>query len=381
MLRVVQLNLAFDARLATAGALLDAYHTLTGWARAMTAAGARVLTVQRFTHAAELSRGDVAYRFVVDGVRGVPRPWDRLERVAAAIAADPPDVVHVNGLMFPGAVQTLRARLPRQTAIVLQDHSGALPRALPWPLDRAVRARWRRALAHADACSFTDGGLADRWHRFGLTDAATVLEIAEASTDISAVPRAAAVERTGITADPALLWVGRLTPSKDPLTLLHGLARARAQRAGARCWMIFDSGPLEPAVREMIASSPALRDAVIIVGAVPHERIADYYTAADVFVSASRHEGSGYALIEAMACGATPCVTDIPAFRQLTGPVGARWAAGDADSCAAALRSVADAHRRDREAVRRHFEATLDWRVIGRRTFAAYAAVASRRRT
>ena len=46
--------------------------------------------------------------------------------------------------------------------------------------------------------------------------------------------------------------------------------------------------------------------------------MAAFYSAADLFVVGSHHEGSGYSLMEACACGAMPVVTDIPTFRLLT---------------------------------------------------------------
>ena len=83
-----------------------------------------------------------------------------LRGVIAAVADATPDVVHVNGLMFAGAVAALRALLPARTVLVLQDHSGSLPRALPWPLDRLQASRWRDAFRSADACTFTARALA-----------------------------------------------------------------------------------------------------------------------------------------------------------------------------------------------------------------------------
>jgi hypothetical protein len=49
--------------------------------------------------------------------------------------------------------------------------------------------------------------------------------------------------------------------------------------------------------------------------------------AADLFVSGSQREGSGTALLESLACGLPPIVTDIPSFRMLTcdGRIGALW--------------------------------------------------------
>ena len=128
-----------------------------------------------------------------------------------------------------------------------------------------------------------------------------VLEIPEASTTIAPVDRREAAARTGITGGPALLWVGRLDANKDPLTVLAALAQALPQLPGARCWMIFQGGELEGAVRRRVDGDAILRERVTLVGSVPHDRMPDYYCAADILISGSHHEGSGYALIEAMA--------------------------------------------------------------------------------
>ena len=117
-----------------------------------------------------------------------------------------------------------------------------------------------------------------------------------------------------------------------------------------------------------------------MLGSIPHERLPDYYSAADIFVSGSHHEGSGYALIEAMACGLTPCVTDIPAFRALVGGSGIRWPTQQSEACAAALVDLAQRDLvSERSLVRRHFERTLSWKVIGERTVAAYETLVRRR--
>ena len=62
----------------------------------------------------------------------------------------------------------------------------------------------------------------------------------------------------------------------------------------------------------------------------PHADMPAWFSAADLFVVGSHHEGSGYALMEACACGAVPVVSDIPTFRLLAGGAGALWPPGDA---------------------------------------------------
>ena len=92
----------------------------------------------------------------------------------------------------------------------------------------------------------------------------------------------------------------------------------------------------------------------------------------------SHDEGSGYALIEALACGLPPLVTDIPAFRALTsrGTVGALFCPGDAAGFRSALLTLAARERGElRRAARRHFEETLHFDFVGRQLVAAYAAL------
>jgi len=103
----------------------------------------------------------------------------------------------------------------------------------------------------------------------------------------------------------------------------------------------------------------ALSDRVRLLGSVEHGRLAAFYSAADLFVLGSHHEGSGYALIEALACGCVPVVTDVPPFRRHhgDGSVGALWPVGDAARCAEALARLARADLpAARAAATAHFE-------------------------
>ena len=104
--------------------------------------------------------------------------------------------------------------------------------------------------------------------------------------------------------------------------------------------------------------------------------------AADLLVSGSHREGSGFALIEAMACGLPPVVTDIPSFRALTGgAVGRLWRRGDATDLAAALRwQWASRNPQQRAAIRAHFERRLSLPAIGQAFGAAYDELRGARR-
>ena len=140
---------------------------------------------------------------------------------------------------------------------------------------------------------------------------------------------------------------------------------------------------LLPAVRERLHASSALQTRVRLVGRVPHHAMAAFDSAADVFVLGSHHEGSGYALLEACACGVTPVVTDIPAFRVMTagGTLGALWAPGDAHAFARALVETWESDlRATRARMAEHFDRELSWPAIGRQAMAIYGEVVTRRR-
>ena len=200
------------------------------------------------------------------------------------------------------------------------------------------------------------------------------------STRLVPVPREEARQITGVSGDPAVLWVGRLASIKDPLTVLNGFASARGALPRAVLTIVHSGGELLDDVRQVIGADPRLSDRVRLVANVPREQIAAFFSAADLFVSGSRHEACGLALLEAMACGVQPVVPDIPAFAALTGrgACGVLWAPGDAESCAQALRRAGQGER-SRARIRDYFNRTLTWPHIGRAALEAYHTIAHRR--
>ena len=372
-MRIVQVNPGVDEQLKEPEELLARCFTLTGWSEALVEAGARsVGVVQRFHRDATIVRNGVRYLF-------------RRRGVAAAVRHGAvPDLVHVNGLIFPACVWRLRRALPDDRAIVVQDHGNRLDAERRGVMRGVRHALWRRGLRSADAFIFTAADQDAPWRRADLIGAGQAAYHAlEAGTAFRAAPRAAARQATGVSGSPALLWVGRLDANKDPLTVLSGFERALAMLPNARLTMIYGEDTLLADVKARIAASSALDGRVRLAGAVPHERMPQFYSAADIFVAGSHHEGSGYALLEACACGAVPVVTDIPSFAAITanGSLGATWTPGDADGFARALAEVSS---RDLAALGRRVSDYADrafrWPAVGRRAIAIYRDVIARRR-
>ena len=373
-MKLVIVNYAFDARIESPDALLDAYHTLTGWSDAAVGAGLSVQVVQAFTRNATVRRGAVDYRLCESAGR---RSY-AARTLHATVVASHPDVVHVNGLDVPLQTALLRRALPGSTALVVQDHGGVPSGRLS--VAGAVR---RRAMRAADGYLFTSRAQARPWVQGGFIGReADVYDVLEASTHMRPIDRATARRVTGMTGAPAVLWVARLDANKDPLTVLAGFEQALAAIPDATLTMAYGGDVLLPAVRQRIAASTLLADRVRLVGAIPHARLAAWYSAADVFVIGSAREGSGYALLEACACGALPVVTDIAPFRAITGnaSIGLHWPVGDVGALAEALIT---AGRRELEQERRgvlhHFARHLSWDVVGRRACHIYERVCEAR--
>ncbi|MDQ2726612.1 MAG: glycosyltransferase family 4 protein [Actinomycetota bacterium] len=101
------------------------------------------------------------------------------------------------------------------------------------------------------------------------------------------------------------LFVGRRAASKAQHRLIAALAvHRRLYDPHARLYLVGESTSARyQAALPAYAASLGLADAVIIAGSVPQRQLVSYYRTADVFVSASEHEGFGIPLIEAMGHG------------------------------------------------------------------------------
>jgi len=289
-----------------------------------------------------------------------------------------PDLVHVNGIIFPEWLRALKRVLPAGTRLVVQDHGGWDPaRASLWS-----RLWVRRGLSVADAVLVSSPGHAATLRAAHVVSPRLpIADVMEASTHLKAMPRREAASKSDVTGDPAILWVGRLTPNKDPLTMLEGVSRFLKVCPRASLSLVYNSGTMIAEVHQRIERDPILAARVRVVGAVPAGEMAAYFSAADIYVSASHHEGSGYAAIEAMACGATPVLTDIPSFRLLTGhgSVGALWQRSKPQSlCDALVTVAADPRGQNRARVLARFNTTLSWEVLGRRAVGIYRDVCAR---
>ena len=161
-----------------------------------------------------------------------------------------------------------------------------------------------------------------------------------------------------------IFFSSRIAPEKDSLTLLK--AFARLVREGRDVYLLHRSG----GYRELLALAQehGVADRVIASDAVHPDELPVDYACSDLCVQASRAEGLGYSVLEALACG-TPVVASATGGLVETvipGETGWTCVPGDEGSLTLALREALDhpveARRRaaaGRAMVQQRFERTV----------------------
>lgn len=369
-MRVTQIGFFEDPAGRAPEQLLAAWPTLVDVAECVSGAGVRVSVIQLCPQVGSLYRNGVDYHFLPP--RG--RRTDGASAWSVLIRDLAPDVLHVHGLDFPRQTCELAALAPG-VPILLQDHASRPPRA--WR-----RRAWRRGAARAAAIAFCAREQARPFADAGLLDGLLTCEVPESTSRFAPGSYEEARRALSLCGDPLVLWVGHLDRNKDPLTVLDGVAYAARALPGLMLYCCFGTARLLRSVTRRISSDPALAGRVHLLGRVPHARVELLMRAADLFVLGSHREGSGYSLIEALACGLPPVVTDIPSFRALTGDgaVGKLWPCDDSRALGEALIALAPHAAAMRPAVRAHFDRELSFAAVGAKLAAIYERVIRRAR-
>ena len=122
--------------------------------------------------------------------------------------------------------------------------------------------------------------------------------------------------RHGITKDATvLLSTARLSEEKNISFLFDAALRVLTDNPRA-VFVVVSGGNLESAMKRKAARAKVLHR-VIFVGQVERTELKDYYAVADIFVSASKSETQGMAIMEAMAMRLPVVSVDGPGVRDL----------------------------------------------------------------
>jgi glycosyltransferase involved in cell wall biosynthesis len=145
------------------------------------------------------------------------------------------------------------------------------------------------------------------------------------------------VQRYGLEGQHVLLFVGRMAGNKRIDLLVEALAKVNRRLPNTRLLLVGDYQGAA-AYRDVVAAARSraqdlgiARD-VVWTGRV--EELPAYYHLADVYVTASVHEGFGVPLIEAMACGIPVVASSAGAMPWVVGDAGLLFQPENADELA-----------------------------------------------
>jgi glycosyltransferase involved in cell wall biosynthesis len=223
------------------------------------------------------------------------------------------DVVHVHsGSWYKGAKA---ARLAGVRRVVYTEHGREH--------DDPALLRWldRRAAARTDVVVAVSTRLRDYLaHAVGVDPAK--IRVIHNAVDTDAFspgpPSAVLRRRLGIAPDALVIGsVGRLEEVKGYDRLIAAAALLRGRLARPFALVIAGDGSRREALRTQ-AQGLGVGDLVHLPGWT--DEPATFYRALDLFVLSSRSEGESVSLMEAMACGIPPVVTDVGASAEIVGP-------------------------------------------------------------
>lgn len=183
-------------------------------------------------------------------------------------------------------------------------------------------------------------------------------------------------EKFGLENTPLILYLGRITPHKGVTTLcevmdqvVNAVPNAKLLVAGKDETGFFS--------KQIQNHRPPY---LVYAGFVPESEIVDYYSACDVYCSASLWEGFGMTFIEAMACGKPVVGFQTCAIPEVVkdGEVGRLVKERDVNEMADVLVELLtdpETRRTMGRAARKYVEDRYDWREIARRVLDEYAVL------
>jgi glycosyltransferase involved in cell wall biosynthesis len=327
---------------------------------------------------------------VLDRSLRYPRFVERLgEAVAERVRAGAVDVVDAQGLTALGYGRrrrrdpALRAPLVMNPQGMEEHHTRGLKRAALWRLRRLSR----EAAALADRVVATDESTrADVPRLLGVpADKVVVLPNGIDPEDVARLTpddaRAAAEQALPALRDAplVLLSVGRLERYKGFDTIAAALERLQAARSLPErwAWVVAGAGPQAKRLRSR------LRGHLHLAGRVDEPLLHALYARADVFVHATRFEGSSLVTLEAMCHGLPVVATRAGGIpdKVVDGETGRLVEPGDVDALAEALRPLlASSEQRHEmgERGRQRVLARFAWSVLVERSLELYAELLRR---
>lgn len=268
----------------------------------------------------------------------------RVARVRSIIRTFRPDITSALFLPDYGWLATLAGARP---LIVSAWGSDVLiaPRKSEWS-----RRRIERVVRHADHLIGDAAILRDGMLALGAADARISIIPLGVEDDLLAI---GANRRIGAQHDFTVFHNRRLEPVYRPQTFIAAAAKVSASSPHLR-FVMTDEGSLLPAMQKL-ADLDALTDNLDFQHWMTRGQMLQQLAASDMYVSCSESDGTSVSLLEAMAAGCYPIVSDLPANREwiADGVNGSLFPVGNDQTLAREILAIAgDAPRRENARLR-----------------------------
>jgi len=266
-----------------------------------------------------------------------------------------PDVLHAHYVTEHGFYATSAAG--RQPYVVSAWGSDVLVDGAGLGLNRALA---RYVLSKSSLATANNRHMADRMRALGANNVEHI---------VLGIPRdyvaAAQVDRAAVMADhPTIISSRALDTLYNVDTIIRAIPAVRERVQDARL-VIAGDGLLRPKL-EALASSLHLDDCITFAGQLSQDALRRAFAGANVFVSVPSSDATSVALLQAMAAGCFPVVSDLPSQQELVedGVTGFRLPLRETQALAEALvRGLEDTSLR-RQAAERNLAFVLDYGIL-----------------
>jgi glycosyltransferase involved in cell wall biosynthesis len=264
-----------------------------------------VIGIERINYEGEFQQNGVQYYFLRQKKKVIRFPW-RMHRLIKSLS---PDIVFVNGFIFPLQIIQLRLKLGWKIKIIILHRAER-------PFKGLKKYFQKLADKCIDAYLFTSSEFGYEWRRN--LDTRKIYEVIQASSVFYKIDKNSARQKLNINNHIVFLWVGSLTLRKDPLTVVKAFLQYVEFCPTAKLYMIYHQDDLLDEIKELLNKEVQYRSSVSMIGKIRHEQLLYWYNSSDFFVTGSHYEGTGVAVVEAMSCGAIPITTDFISFKSMT---------------------------------------------------------------
>jgi len=234
------------------------------------------------------------------------------------------DVVHIHGFGLESAAAVAARLVTGKPVVVKPSTAGPGTKlGLYAKLSQRLPCLWRRVWSGVDAWVSISEQIREDLTRMGV--APSRIRDVPNGVDTSLYAPASLEQRIALRAeaglgpaDVVICSVSRLSAHKRVDVLVRTFLRLAEHQPGYHLW-VLGQGELMDELKALIAEHPA-GNRVRLMGFLGARRVTRLLQAADVFALISRWEGLSNALLEAMACGLAPLVTDVSGMADVVLP-------------------------------------------------------------